>query len=183
MKKLILILLTSMLVISGCNKEKEITITESVTSLLHNVVTKASVYDKDDEYGLASIEVEDHKITEEDCETVLGLSKEDFKKYVKEAVESKVTQSWYNHSIVAVELNDGVDYKTISEKIIKNTDPGRFGCLKADKIEGAYYNKYLVFAASTETIVDNTIKAFNEITSNKAKVITRENNWNESFFE
>lgn len=188
MKKIIsitIITLSLLVVLTGCQKKTTTTnsLNETPSELLSKIVSKASEYDKDDEYGLATIEVEEHKITKEETEAVLGLSKKDFSKYVDTALESKVVNSWVNHSIVVVKIKDGEDIKEVAEKIVKNTSPSRFGCLKASKIEGAYYGNYVIYAASDETIVDNVIKAFKEITNNKQTIITRENNWNTNFFD
>ena len=125
----------------------------------------------------------DHQITKEDTEDVLGLKEDDFTKYIEEAVESKVTDSWMTHSIVVAKLKSGVNTSEVANKIVKNTAPDRFGCLKVAKIEGAYYGNYVVFAASEKEIVDNVIKVFKEMTENRAQVITRENNWNTNMFD
>ena len=188
MKKIInivIVICLIMILFTGCQKKNSgvDNLKETPSELLSKIVKFASEYDKDNEYGLASIRVEEHKITKDETEDVLGLTEDEFNKYVDEALESKVLDSWMNHSIVVVKIKDGQNIKEISEKIVKNTSPSRFGCLKASKIEGAYYGNYVIYAASDEAIVDNVIKAFKEITNNKETIITRENNWNTNFFD
>lgn len=187
MKKIIniVIVICLIMIFTGCQKKSNVNsnLKETPSELLSKIVSIASEYDKDDENGLANIKVEEHKITKDETEDVLGLTEDEFNKYVDEALESKVVNSWMNHSIVVVKIKDEQNIKEVAEKIIKNTSPSRFGCLKASKIEGAYYGNYVIYSASDETIVDNVIKAFKEITNNKETVITRENNWNTNFFD
>lgn len=186
MKKFVNIVIALCLfgILTGCknndNSTKELN--ENPSELLAKIINIASEYDKDDEYGLATIEVEEHEVTKEETDDVLGLPAEEFDKYIDKALESKVVNSWVNHSIVVIKIKEGQNVKEIAEKIVKNTSPSRFGCLKASKIEGAYYGNYVIYAASDETIVDNVIKAFQQILDNKGTVITRENNWNTNFF-
>ena len=186
--KVLIIPLCLLVIMTGCGKKsnentKTIDLGNSATSLLDDIVKKTSELDKDDEYGLATIKVTDHQITKEDTEDVLGLKEDDFTKYIEEAVESKVTDSWMTHSIVVAKLKSGLNTSEVANKIVKNTAPDRFGCLKVSKIEGAYYGNYVVFAASEKEIVDNVIKVFKEMTENQAQVITRENNWNTNMFD
>lgn len=153
------------------------------SDILKKLVSKASELDTDKEYGINSIKVEENIIDKDEVEDILGLTEDEFKKYVESAVESKPVDSWYNHSVVVVKLKDGVNVKEIAEKIVANTSPSRFGCLKANKIEGAYSGNYVIFAASYESTVDVVIKAFKEMTNGNMKTITRENNWDTGMFD
>lgn len=189
--KVLIIPLCLLVIMTGCDSKKKenetpantVDLGTSATSLLDDIVKKASELDKNEEYGLATIKVTNHQITNEDTEDVLGLKEDDFTKYIEEAIESKVTDSWMTHSIVVAKLKSEANAGEVANKIVKNTSPSRFGCLKVDKIEGAYYGNYVVFAASKEEIVDNVIKVFKEMTKNQAQIITRENNWNINLFD
>lgn len=177
---IIVVFLCVGVLLTGCGKSDNIKSNLSGTSsdVLKKLVFKATELDTDKEYGIGSIEVEENIIDKDEVEDILGLTENEFNKYVESAVESKPVNSWYNHSVVAVKLKDGTNVKEVAEKIVANTSPSRFGCLKASKIEGAYSGNYVIFAASDEAIVDVVIKAFKEITNGNMKTITRENNWN-----
>lgn len=181
---IVIITLCFTLILTGCqNNNSKVSLTDKPNELLKDIINKASEYDNDSEYGLATIKVEEHTITKDESTDVLGLTEDEYDKYIESALESKVLDSWMNHSIVVAKLKDEINVKDVALKIVKNTSPSRFGCLKVSKIEGAYYGNYVIFAASDGTIVDNVIKAFNEITNKNAKIITRENNWDTNMFD
>ena len=67
--------------------------------------------------------------------------------------------SWFTHSVVVVKLKDGVDVKTVAEKIIGKTDAVRFGCLRPQAIVGAYTGSFVVFTTSDKDKCDAVFEA------------------------
>lgn len=152
----------------------------TVEEILDNIVTKAIELDTEPEFGIASIECTPTVVDAENCESVLGLSEEEFNEYVEAAIESKPNGSWYTHSIVVIKLKDGVDVPTVAEKIVMNTKPNRFGCLKPRSIVGARAGQYVIFSASSETSTEAVYNAVKALSAVEPTRIDRENDWSSS---
>ena len=108
------------------------------------------------------------------------LEDKEFEDYVEAAVESKPDGSWYTHSVVVVKLRDGVDVKTVAEKIVSKTEAVRFGCLRPEAIVGAYTGNYVVFTTSGKGICESVYEAVKELSGTDVTRVDREKNWSDS---
>ena len=151
-----------------------------IDTVLDKVIARAAEIEKDDEYGIGTIESYHLAVDEDSCETILGLSVEEFQKYVESAMESKPEASWYTHSVVVVKFKDGADVKAVSEKIMEKTEAVRFGCLRPEAIVGARTGNYLVFTTSSKEMCDDVYKAVAELAGEGTVRIDREKNWSDS---
>ncbi len=152
----------------------------TIEEILDAIVAKAIELDTDPEFGIASIECTPTVVDAERCETVLGLTEDEYAQYIDSAIESKPNGSWFTHSIVVIKLKEGTDVATVANKIVMNTKPNRFGCLKPRAIVGAFAGDYVVFAASSETSCEAVYAAVEALSAVESTRIDRENDWNSS---
>ncbi|MEA4832196.1 MAG: hypothetical protein VB118_06235 [Oscillospiraceae bacterium] len=145
--------------------------------ILDQIIKKAIELDTDKEYGIESIECSHNAIDSDNCTDILGLTTEEFTAGVEEAVESKPEGSWFTHSIVVVKAKDGTDAAALAEKIVKNTKPNRFGCLKPEAIVGGYAGQYIVFTASSSTSCEAVYQALSALSAIAPTRIDRTNDW------
>jgi hypothetical protein len=144
------------------------------------LVEKAGELDTSDEYGIKSIDVTDTDIDEDSCTTILGLDTDEFNDSIEAAIESKPDGSWYTHSVVVIKVKDGVNVKKLAKKIVANTAPDRFGCLKPEAIVGGYAGNIIFFTASDSTICEAVYSAFEKLSDDKPVRIDRKNDWDNS---
>lgn len=149
----------------------------TMDDILNMVVAKAIELDEDKEFGISSIECTNTPVTNELCDLILGLTEEEFAALVDEAIESKPNGSWFTHSVVVVKLKDGVNVEEAANKIVANTSPSRFGCLKPQSIVGSYAGNFVVFAASSETTTEAVFGAVKALSGIEPTRIDRENTW------
>ncbi len=200
---LCLAMLLSVALVSGCKKPEteESKVEESqaetqaafgdktVEAVMDELIAKAKELDTD-EFGLNSLEdaeremvLQNTVLTAEYCETVLGLSEDEFAQYVDTAVENSLTNaSWMTYSTVLVKLKDGVDAAAVAEKIIANTNPRRFGCLTPSCIQGGYTGQYVYFMAFNDISCAAFDEAVKALSAASVKTISRDNDWSGGFF-
>ncbi len=192
----ILILAVVLLCLVGCsngkqstddtskdNKNEVVKLDYTAKQLLDKVVEKAIEIDPDTEYGMSKLAGQKNEINLDNLEDILGLTEEEFNDLIDSAMESKPDDTWSPHSIVFVKVKENVDVAETAEKIVKNTSPYRFGCLKPDVIMGAYYDRYIVLIDSDEAEKDVVLKSFEDVIGKESTKVTRDNDWNISFFE
>lgn len=151
-----------------------------IDTLLDKIIARATEIEKDNEYGIGSIECYHLAIDEDSCETILGLSVDEFKQYIDVAMESKPEGSWNTHSVVVVKFKAGVDVKAVAEKIVAKTEAVRFGCLRPQAIVGGQVGEYLVFTTSDTEICNDVYKAVEELAGSGVTRIDREKDWSDS---
>lgn len=157
---------------------------KDIETVINELIAKAKELDTD-EFGLNSLEDAERemllyntKLTNEDCEQVLGLSEEEFGQYVETAVENRLSNaSFMTYSTVLVKLKDGADVKSIANKIVSGTSPNRFGCLTPSCILGGYSGQYVFFMASEEVSCQALVDAVKALSALEVTEITRENTW------
>lgn len=160
--------------------EEKAAFTGTVDDILDSIIKKAAELDAANEYNIASIECSHSVVDIDSCDTILGLEDKEFEDYVESAVESKPDGSWYTHSVVVVKLKDGVDVKTVAEKIVAKTEAVRFGCLRPEAIVGAYTGNYVIFTTSGKDICESVYKAVEELSNAEVTRVDREKNWSDS---
>ena len=141
---------------------------------------KAGELDSANEYNISTIACSHSVVDIDSCDTILGLEDKEFEDYVEAAVESKPDGSWFTHSVVVVKLRDGVDVKTVAEKIVSKTEAVRFGCLRPEAIVGAYTGNYVVFTTSGKGICESVYEAVKELSGTDVTRVDREKNWSDS---
>lgn len=160
--------------------------TGEIEAILNSIVTRAIEIDmaawteEYEYYGIGTIECEPTPVDEDSCTSILGLDTDEFYALVDSAIESKPLGSWYTHSVVVIKLKDGVDVAETAQKIVMNTKPNRFGCLKPSSIVGAYTGDYVIFTASDESACNSVYSAVVELSALEAVRIDRENTWKNS---
>lgn len=115
-------------------------------------------------------------------ETWLGLTADEVAQYVDETLAQVPNGSWFAHSVILVKLKDGADVAAVTEKMMMNTSPSRFGCIKAGAISACYAGNYAVLAISDEDTVNAVCKAFEKLSAIGATRLDRENDWNNGGF-
>lgn len=168
---------------SGDNQKQVENLNYSAEELLDKVISKAIEIDPDTEYGMSKLSGQKNVINSDNLEDILGLIEEEFNSYIDGAMESKPDDACSPHSIVFVKVKDKTKTAEIAEKVVKNTSPYRFGCLKPDVIMGAYYGEYIVIIDSDEAEKDVVLKALEDVIGAETTKITRDNDWNTSFFD
>lgn len=154
--------------------------TGTVDEILDLIVKKAGELDSANEYNISTIACSHSVVDIDSCDTILGLEDKEFEDYVEAAVESKPDGSWFTHSVVVVKLRDGVDVKTVAEKIVSKTEAVRFGCLRPEAIVGAYTGNYVVFTTSGKGICESVYEAVKELSGTDVTRVDREKNWSDS---
>ena len=148
--------------------------TGTVDEILDLIVKKAGELDSANEYNISTIACSHSVVDIDSCDTILGLEDKEFEDYVEAAVESKPDGSWFTHSVVVVKLRDGVDVKTVAEKIVSKTEAVRFGCLRP------YTGNYVVFTTSGKGICESVYEAVKELSGTDVTRVDREKNWSDS---
>ncbi len=184
----ILILALALLCFVGCsngkqstddngkgNKNDVVKVDYTAEQLLDKVIEKAIEIDPDTEYGMSKLVGQKNEINLDNLEDILGLTEEEFNNSIDSAMESKPDDTWSPHSIVFIKVKENVDVAETAEKIVKNTSPYRFGCLKPDVIMGAFYDRYIVLIDSDEAAKDVVLKSFEDIIGNETTKVTRDN--------
>lgn len=133
---------------------------------------------KEKNNNIKDMEFNHHKITNDNLKDVLGITEKEFNSSVEEAIEDRPTGDWFTESYVIIKVKDSTNVKKLANKIVANTEPNRFGCLKPDVITAVYYENYIMLIASDEQGSKDLISSFKEIMSTDSLQITRENNWN-----
>lgn len=152
----------------------------TVDEVLDLIINKAIEIDSDKEYGIGSIQCYHSPVDTDACDTILGLDDKEFNEYIEAAVESKHEGSWFTHSVVVVKLKDGVDVKTVAEKIIGKTEAVRFGCLRPQAIVGAYTGSFVVFTTSDKDKCEAVFEAVKALSGTEVTRVDREKNWSDS---
>lgn len=185
--KIIFVLFSLMLLFCGCSKgnndKKDEKINYSVEEMLSKVIDKAIEDDPDKEYGMKTLSDQKNKVTNDNLEDILGLSDKEFEDDILGAMECKPDDTWSPHSVVIVRVKDGVDTSKIAEKILKNTNPTRFGCLKPETVKVSYYANFILLVDSDNDTADIVVNSFKSVVNNDVTTLTRENDWNFNFFE
>ena len=118
MKKIFLLLAVSLLLITGCKKENNIT-KMSLKSILKTVAKGAQLPDN---YIT--------KITKDNFEDYFGDADIDF----KEAIVSEANINAIAYMIGIIRLNDNVDTQKAVDTLKKSVDPNRWICVVPDSV-------------------------------------------------
>ena len=180
MKKALSIMIMFLVVftITGCGKQKNVNkITDNINDLANKVMNKAKVDDTDKEYGLSKIDLTTNEINKDNLNDILGITEDEYQKNIEEAIEIKPNDTWSPESYVFIKVKDKVNVSKLAERIVKNTVPTRFGCLRPDVIVGAYYSNIIVLIDSSKDTSEVVLNSFEKIMQNKITEITRENDW------
>lgn len=137
MKKisLLLILLSVLFLITGCQEEKKETkkptnIEGSLTEIMEKIYK--DLKEENTPMGLGTIE-----ITKNDIQNFVGTNDFEF----KEALASESMVGAIAHSVVLIRTEDNADIKSIKEKIKENVDPRKWVCVGVEKEDVIIKNK------------------------------------------
>ncbi|MDW7656619.1 MAG: hypothetical protein SCM11_05515 [Bacillota bacterium] len=148
-------------------------IKEILDQLISQTIDKKTLANEE----LKDITCYDKPVDADSCQDILGLTPAEFASDVVSATESKPEGSWFAHSIVLIECQDGVDVAALADKIAKGTNPGRFGCIKAEAIVVGYAGQYILLCASFQNTCDALYTTFSDLSALPPVRIDRENDW------
>ncbi|MBQ0125334.1 MAG: hypothetical protein KBS59_03305 [Clostridiales bacterium] len=149
----------------------------TVEDVLSAVVTRACELNASREFGMSTIECTPTVVDIDGAERILGLTDEEFTNYIDSAIESKPNGSWYTHSVVVIKLKEGTNVEEVANKIVANTSPSRFGCLKPHAIVGCFAGDFVIFVASDDDSCEDVFTAVKELSAIEPVRIDRENTW------
>jgi hypothetical protein len=147
---------------------------EILDQLINQTIDKKTLANEE----LKDITCYDKPIDADSCLDILGLTPAEFATNIVSAVESKPEGSWFAHSIVLIECQDGVDVAALADQISKGTNPARFGCIKAEAIVVGYAGQYILLCASFQNTCDALYTTFSDLSALPPSRIDRENDWN-----
>lgn len=122
MKKIItltLLVITSLVILSGCQKE------ENIELSMNEVVDKLYVGLEDNMPMVGSTE-----ITKDNMKSYIGIDNLD----IKEGVASEALIGSIAHSVVVLRVNDKVDVEEAKNDIKENANPRKWVCVEAEKV-------------------------------------------------
>lgn len=122
MKKIItltLLVITSLVILSGCQKE------ENIELSMNEVVDKLYVGLEDNMPMVGSTE-----ITKDNMKSYIGIDNLD----IKEGVASEALIGSIAHSVVVLRVNDKVDVEKAKNDIKENVNPRKWVCVEAEKV-------------------------------------------------
>ncbi len=122
MKKIItltLLVITSLVILSGCQKE------ENIELSMNEVVDKLYVGLEDNMPMVGSTE-----ITKDNMKSYIGIDNLD----IKEGVASEALIGSIAHSVVVLRVNDKVDVEKAKNDIKENANPRKWVCVEAEKV-------------------------------------------------
>ena len=122
MKKIItltLLVITSLVILSGCQKE------ENIELSMNKVVDKLYVGLEDNMPMVGSTE-----ITKDNMKSYIGIDNLD----IKEGVASEALIGSIAHSVVVLRVNDKVDVEKAKNDIKENANPRKWVCVEAEKV-------------------------------------------------
>jgi hypothetical protein len=147
---------------------------EILDQLISQTIDKKALANEE----LKDITCYDKPVDADSCQDILGLTPAEFAASIVSAVESKPEGSWFAHSIVLIECQDGVDVAALADQISKGTNPARFGCIKAEAIVVGYAGQYILLCASFQNTCDALYTTFSDLSALPPSRIDRENDWN-----
>ena len=122
MKKIItltLLVITSLVILSGCQKE------ENIELSMNEVVDKLYVGLEDNMPMVGSTE-----ITKDNMKSYIGIDNLD----IKEGIASEALIGSIAHSVVVLRVNDKVDVEKAKNDIKENANPRKWVCVEAEKV-------------------------------------------------
>lgn len=122
MKKIItltLLVITSLVILSGCQKE------ENIELSMNEVVDKLYVGLEDNMPMVGSTE-----ITKDNMKSYIGIDNLD----IKEGVASEALIGSIAHSVVVLRVNNKVDVEKAKNDIKENANPRKWVCVEAEKV-------------------------------------------------
>ena len=119
-KLFVFILLCFMLILTGCEKEK------NVKGTLPDLMAKVYEGIKEDELPMGLTDIE---VTEENVEGFLGTSKISY----KEALAHESMIGSIAHSVVLVRANNNKEVEKLKETIEKNINPRKWVCVGVEE--------------------------------------------------
>ena len=122
MKKIItltLLVITSLVILSGCQKE------ENIELSMNEVVDKLYVGLEDNMPMVGSTE-----ITKDNMKSYIGIDNLD----IKEGVASEALIGSIAHSVVVLRVSDKVDVEKAKNDIKENANPRKWICVEAEKV-------------------------------------------------
>lgn len=120
---LFLLLLSSILFMAGCGKEKE----ENIEGSLEELMTKVYAEIPEDERPMMLMNVE---VTKENAEYYIGSADIEF----EEALASEPGVTSIAHSVVLIRTKENADVESIKKTIKEKVNPRKWLCVEAEQV-------------------------------------------------
>ncbi|MDR0571185.1 MAG: DUF4358 domain-containing protein [Clostridiales Family XIII bacterium] len=112
-------------------------------------------------------------IEADESQYMLGLSTDDFGKYVTEASASTGMLSTQAHEIALVKCKDAAAAGEVKKLVANGFDPGKWICVRPEKALVADSGSYVLLAVSNSAFADAAAKSFAEAAKdNVGEVVT-----------
>lgn len=127
-----------------------------LSSILNNIIEKGGL--KDDMPGSM-----DTVLTADNIEGYLGLSGEDYKNNVSQAMVQEAMIISQAHMISLIKAKDANAASNVKNLIAKKFNPRRWVCVQPQKCVLIKSGSYVLFVASFEEVTDGAVKGFKNI--------------------
>lgn len=157
MKKisLLFVLISALLLITGCNEKKEKNIEGNLTDILDKIYK--DLPSDNTPNGLSNIELNDENI-----ENYIGTKEIKYKDAIaKESMIGSIA-----HSVVLIRTEENADIESIKEKILENVNPRKWICVGVEKEDVIIKNKgdlIIVIIIEDEVGRDSISKGFDAL--------------------
>lgn len=157
MKKisLLFVLISALLLITGCNEKKEKNIEGNLTDILDKIYK--DLPSDNTPNGLSNIELNDENI-----ENYIGTKEIKY----KEAIAKESMIGSIAHSVVLIRTEENADIESIKEKILENVNPRKWICVGVEKEDVIIKNKgdlIIVIIIEDEVGRDSISKGFDAL--------------------
>lgn len=134
------------------------------------------IYENTKQPTISSYNLIDSAITTAEQEFWLGLTKEDFEKYVDEAALKQYEITAITHAGIVIKLKDNIDYEKVFEKIKDKLSLDKFGCLKPEKAIISQSGKYIFIVWSEVNSSDYSYGA-NDLSKTFSSILNVDNSF------
>lgn len=101
--------------------------------------------------------------------TFIGLSTEDFNKYVSDSVVYEPMISPANQSFCIIKVNDAAKVDELRQTIFDNCNPRKWVCMSAERVVVLSSGNYIMLAMANSSDCDALIPVFNDYFGKDAK--------------
>ena len=103
--------------------------------------------------------------------TFIGLSTEDFNKYVSDSVVYEPMISPANQSFCIIRVNDSAKVDELRQTIFDNCNPRKWVCMSAERVVVLSSGNYIMLAMANSSDCDALIPVFNDYFGKDAKEV------------
>ena len=102
-------------------------------------------------------------VTADNCTNIMGLSADDFNKYVDSASQSIAAIMTFPHEIILIQAKDAASAVKLKTLIADNYDSHKWQCVLPDESSVIDSGSYVMLVASRTDITDAAVAAFKNL--------------------